>query len=218
MTALSPDVAARVKRCLQCVDVSVPRLRIARDCYCPAGISREAGGAVLDMGPPHSRAPCLCAGGGPPRVASTEPRARFRGPGDVGPRESLPNDRPTQHMVRCGTDAPLAMSCHRMSARSMPCPVSALSHTPMYMPVGTKGSVKGLTNGQLEEMGYHMILGNTYHLERKPGSRVVEKVGRGETRAAAERRALPTERMQRTGCPPRSWATCTASQGGGGAC
>jgi hypothetical protein len=36
--------------------------------------------------------------------------------------------------------------------------------TPMFMPVGTQGTVKGLTSRQLEELDCHVILGNTYHL------------------------------------------------------
>ena len=35
---------------------------------------------------------------------------------------------------------------------------------PIYMPVGTLGTIKGLTVKQLEDIGYRMILGNTYHL------------------------------------------------------
>lgn len=79
---------------------------------------------------------------------------------------------------------------------------------PMFMPVGTmvsrnappgplrrgrrresfelppQGTVKGLTSQQLQDIGCHVILGNTYHLENRPGSQVVSgrvctAVGRG---------------------------------------
>jgi len=41
--------------------------------------------------------------------------------------------------------------------------------TPMFMPVGTQGCVKGLTSMQLEEIECQVILGNTYHLGQRPG-------------------------------------------------
>lgn len=49
--------------------------------------------------------------------------------------------------------------------------------TPMFMPVGTKGTVKGLTSQQLQDLKCPLILGNTYHLENQPGSRTVEELG-----------------------------------------
>ena len=39
------------------------------------------------------------------------------------------------------------------------------------------GTVKGLTSQQLEELGCHVILGNTYHLESRPGSQLVAGMG-----------------------------------------
>lgn len=49
--------------------------------------------------------------------------------------------------------------------------------TPAFMPVGTAGTVKGLTPEQLETTGAGMILANTYHLMLRPGVEVVEKLG-----------------------------------------
>ena len=49
--------------------------------------------------------------------------------------------------------------------------------TPVFMPVGTRGTVKGLTNGQLVEAGATIILGNTYHLALRPGSELVARLG-----------------------------------------
>jgi queuine tRNA-ribosyltransferase len=46
--------------------------------------------------------------------------------------------------------------------------------TPVFMPVGTNGTVKALTAGDLEEIGFRIILSNTYHLYLRPG---VETVG-----------------------------------------
>ncbi|MCB9727290.1 MAG: tRNA guanosine(34) transglycosylase Tgt [Deltaproteobacteria bacterium] len=49
--------------------------------------------------------------------------------------------------------------------------------TPVFMPVGTQGTVKGVTPAQLTEMGAEIILGNTYHLYLRPGMEVVEALG-----------------------------------------
>ena len=43
--------------------------------------------------------------------------------------------------------------------------------TPVFMPVGTAASVKGLTMDQLRELGPDIILCNTYHLMLRPGDR-----------------------------------------------
>ncbi len=48
---------------------------------------------------------------------------------------------------------------------------------PTFMPVGTCGTVKGLTTSQLVEVGSQMILGNTYHLALRPGEDVVAELG-----------------------------------------
>lgn len=42
--------------------------------------------------------------------------------------------------------------------------------TPMFMPVGTCGAVKGMTTEELEDLDCHLILGNTYHLALRPGT------------------------------------------------
>src|SRR5450432_2109513 len=50
--------------------------------------------------------------------------------------------------------------------------------TPMFMPVGTAGSVKAVSGDQLlEEIHAKIILGNTYHLYLRPGTEVLEKAG-----------------------------------------
>lgn len=51
------------------------------------------------------------------------------------------------------------------------------AETPVFMPVGTQGTVKGVTTQQLEELDCHIILGNTYHLENRPSSEVVQRMG-----------------------------------------
>ncbi|MDE2397717.1 MAG: tRNA guanosine(34) transglycosylase Tgt, partial [Burkholderiales bacterium] len=49
--------------------------------------------------------------------------------------------------------------------------------TPVFMPVGTYGSVKGVMPRSLEEMGAEIILGNTFHLWMRPGLDVLRKFG-----------------------------------------
>ncbi len=49
--------------------------------------------------------------------------------------------------------------------------------TPIFMPVGTQGSVKAISPQDLNEMGAQIILGNTYHLYLRPGSEVVRQAG-----------------------------------------
>jgi queuine tRNA-ribosyltransferase len=49
--------------------------------------------------------------------------------------------------------------------------------TPVFMPVGTVGSVKGISQDLLEELGVEILLGNTYHLYLRPGVETVRKMG-----------------------------------------
>lgn len=50
-------------------------------------------------------------------------------------------------------------------------------HTPAFMPVGTRGSVKATSPLELEELGADIILGNTYHLFLRPGMDVIQTAG-----------------------------------------
>jgi queuine tRNA-ribosyltransferase len=49
--------------------------------------------------------------------------------------------------------------------------------TPIFMPVGTQGTVKAVTPAHLKEIGAQIILGNTYHLNLRPGSELVREMG-----------------------------------------
>ncbi|MEC4804525.1 MAG: tRNA guanosine(34) transglycosylase Tgt [Jaaginema sp. PMC 1079.18] len=49
--------------------------------------------------------------------------------------------------------------------------------TPRFMPVGTVGTIKGLTPQQVESVGAQMILANTYHLHLQPGEDLVQAAG-----------------------------------------
>lgn len=49
--------------------------------------------------------------------------------------------------------------------------------TPVFMPVGTQGTVKAITPAQIEDLGARIILGNTYHIHLRPGSELVRNLG-----------------------------------------
>ena len=49
--------------------------------------------------------------------------------------------------------------------------------TPMFMPVGTHATVKGITPDRLEELGAQVVLANTYHLAMRPGAELVAEAG-----------------------------------------
>ena len=49
--------------------------------------------------------------------------------------------------------------------------------TPVFMPVGTQASVKGITQRDLEELGARIILANTYHLYLRPGHELIRRIG-----------------------------------------
>lgn len=49
--------------------------------------------------------------------------------------------------------------------------------TPVFMPVGTQATVKGLTPEQVSEIGFEIILSNTYHLYLQPGDEVIRDAG-----------------------------------------
>ncbi len=50
-------------------------------------------------------------------------------------------------------------------------------HTPVFMPVGTKGTVKAVSKESLEDIGFEIILANTYHLYLRPGTPLVREAG-----------------------------------------
>ncbi len=49
--------------------------------------------------------------------------------------------------------------------------------TPVFLPVGSQGTVKTLTPDEVKELGLTMLLANTYHLYLRPGMAVIEKLG-----------------------------------------
>jgi queuine tRNA-ribosyltransferase len=49
--------------------------------------------------------------------------------------------------------------------------------TPVFLPVGSQGAVKTLASGEVNSLGFDMVLANTYHLYLRPGIDVIEKLG-----------------------------------------
>lgn len=49
--------------------------------------------------------------------------------------------------------------------------------TPVFMPVGTRATVKTLSSEQLQELGFPILLANTYHLYLRPGSDIIKEAG-----------------------------------------
>lgn len=49
--------------------------------------------------------------------------------------------------------------------------------TPAFMPVGTQATVKAIDPSELQEMDYRIILGNAFHLEMRPGSELIARLG-----------------------------------------
>jgi len=72
-------------------------------------------------------------------------------------------------------------STHRDATGNARSGVVSLPHgevvTPTFMPVGTNGTVKGMYHDAVSDIGYNLILGNTYHLYLRPGTEVLEKFG-----------------------------------------
>jgi queuine tRNA-ribosyltransferase len=64
--------------------------------------------------------------------------------------------------------------------------------TPVFMPVGTLATVKGVSQDILEDLGVQILLGNTYHLYLRPGVDQIRKLG-GLHRFMAWPRAILTD-------------------------
>ncbi|XP_076092505.1 queuine tRNA-ribosyltransferase catalytic subunit 1-like [Mytilus galloprovincialis] len=71
-------------------------------------------------------------------------------------------------LAECSTTK--ARACHMTLPHS-------IVETPVFMPVGTQGTLKGLLPEQLEELDCKIMLGNTYHLGNRPGPELLEKAG-----------------------------------------
>jgi queuine tRNA-ribosyltransferase len=54
---------------------------------------------------------------------------------------------------------------------------SGVARTPFFMPIATRGAVKFLTDQEIRDIGFEVVLGNTYHLWLRPGEELVAKAG-----------------------------------------
>jgi queuine tRNA-ribosyltransferase len=64
--------------------------------------------------------------------------------------------------------------------------------TPAFIPLATKGSVRGLSSAEVAELGYEMVLGNTFHLHLSPGEELIAERG-GLHRFMGWERAIITD-------------------------
>ena len=74
----------------------------------------------------------------------------------------------------CALSYEVLAECSTTKARTA---ILTLPHykveTPVFMPVGTQGTMKGLTSKQLTELDCQIILGNTYHLGMRPVNKLI---------------------------------------------
>jgi queuine tRNA-ribosyltransferase len=71
----------------------------------------------------------------------------------------------------------LARDPHTAARRGRMTTPRGAVETPAFMPVGTGGTVKAMTPEELVELGFELILGNTYHLALRPGEEVIRRLG-----------------------------------------
>lgn len=88
---------------------------------------------------------------------------------------AAPNAIPHTFEQSCNADCYSGVDCYaRTGVLHLP---HADVKTPVFMPVGTKATVKGVTSDTLEKIGFEIILANTYHLMMRPGEDVVHSMG-----------------------------------------
>jgi queuine tRNA-ribosyltransferase len=75
------------------------------------------------------------------------------------------------HFTLLNTDPVTSARRGRLTTRH------GIVETPIFMPVGTQGTVKAVTPAHLREIGAQIILGNTYHLNLRPGSELIRDLG-----------------------------------------
>lgn len=72
---------------------------------------------------------------------------------------------------------PLADDQHTRARTGRMTTAHGVVETPVFMPVGTQGTVKAMTPVQLRDVGAEIVLGNTYHLYLRPGMEVIAELG-----------------------------------------
>ena len=94
--------------------------------------------------------------------------------------------------------------------------------TPAFIPLATKGSVRGLSSAEVAGLGYEMVLGNTFHLHLAPGERADRRArrpapvhGLGAGAHHATRAASRSSRSPTAASPTRSRDAGASGAGGG---
>ncbi len=85
-----------------------------------------------------------------------------------------------QHRFSAPSTIPMKFAVHKTSGKARQGLLAfdrGQVRTPAFMPVGTYGTVKAMTPEQVSETGADIILGNTFHLMLRPGTKVIEKHG-----------------------------------------
>ena len=82
--------------------------------------------------------------------------------------------RSTDDGFRFSVDASASQSLARAATLGTP---HGEVQTPLFMPVGTHGSIKGLVPAEVKRTGTRWILSTTYHLHLRPGEDVVRELG-----------------------------------------
>jgi len=90
---------------------------------------------------------------------------------DARPGLSDGSEMPVAHFDLLKTDT--ATAARRGRLRTL----HGVIETPIFMPVGTQGTVKAVSPVQLRELGAQIILGNTYHLNLRPTSELIRDLG-----------------------------------------
>ena len=90
------------------------------------------------------------------------------------PTKFMPPEKPEIHPDTNALKFQILSTFHKARAGILTLPHGEVL-TPVYMPVGTKGAMKGLLSADLERMGCKLILANTYHLGFEPGGEFLKK-------------------------------------------
>ena len=90
------------------------------------------------------------------------------------PKKFIPPENPEIHPDTNTLKFEIIATFHKARAGILTLPHGKVL-TPVYMPVGTKGAMKGLLSADLERMGCKLMLSNTYHLGFEPGGEFLKK-------------------------------------------
>jgi queuine tRNA-ribosyltransferase len=80
-------------------------------------------------------------------------------------------------VIECGSYQLIKKSSECSARRGKVYTARGIIDTPVFMPVGTQGSVKGVASEFLKSSGAQIILANSYHLYLRPGTEVIKKAG-----------------------------------------